>query len=280
MTEGSDFQAGRPARILTIAGSDSGGGAGIQADLKVITCLGGFGMSAVTALTAQNTLGVFGVHPAPPEFVAKQISVCLEDIGADAVKTGMLCNAEIVRAAADALRQRPVAAHLVIDPVMISKSGHRLLEPEAEEALIRDLLPLAAVVTPNLPEAARLAGFDVSDDADMKRAAEAIAALGPDAVIVKGGHLAGRPTDLLFDGDSFTLLPAERIETRNTHGTGCSFSAALATFLGQGHDLVDAARRAKQFITEAIRRGFSVGEGYGSTNPLAASERARSGEDE
>lgn len=256
-------------RVLTIAGSDSGGGAGIQADLKVITCLGGFGMSAVTALTAQNTQGVFGIHATPPEFVAQQIALCLDDIGADAVKTGMLCNAAIVRATADALRERDVR-NLVVDPVMYSKSAHRLLDEEAERAVIEDILPLAEVVTPNLPEASRLVGFEVVNLDDMRRAAEAIFALGPRAVIMKGGHLSGDAVDIFYDGTGFCELSSERIATKNTHGTGCSFSAALATELAWGSSPVEAARKAKRFITEAIRHSLAFGHGHGPTNPLAA----------
>lgn len=259
-------------RVLTIAGSDCSGGAGIQADLKVITCLGGYGMSAITALTAQDTRGVWGIHPIPPEFVAQQIDLCLNDIGADAVKTGMLCNAAIVRAAAESLRNHDVP-NLVVDPVMFSKSGHRLLDPEAEQAVIAELLPLCEVVTPNLPEASQLVGFEVEDADTMIEAAEAILALGPSAVIVKGGHLPDVASDLLYDGETFTELPAERIETKNTHGTGCSFASALATELARGLPLIEAARRAKRFITEAIRYALPLGEGHGPTNPLAASQR-------
>jgi len=264
----SDRTGRRPPRVLTIAGSDPSGGAGIQADLKVITCLGCFGMSAITALTAQNTKGVFGVLPVPPDFVVRQIELCADDIGLDAAKTGMLCNAPIVRAVAATLRERDVR-NLVVDPVMRSKSGHRLLDEEAEEALIAELLPLAAVVTPNLAEAERLAGVAVATGDDMRRAAEAIHRLGPGAVIVKGGHLGGDPTDLLFDGSTFVELPGERIVTRNTHGTGCCFSAALATELARGRPVHRAARRAKRFVTEAIRSAPDLGHGAGPTDPLA-----------
>ena len=261
-------------RVLTIAGSDSGGGAGIQADIKAITCLGGYAMSAVTALTAQDTRGVWGVHPVPPEFVGKQVDLCLTDIGADAAKTGMLCNAEIVRAVAGVLRKHAVE-RLVVDPVMFSKSAHRLLDESAERALIERVLPLARVVTPNLPEASRLAGFDVADMAAMRRAAQAILDLGPKAVLVKGGHLAGEAVDLLYDGATFTEFPCERIETKNTHGTGCTFSAALATFLGRGMPLPEAVAAAKRFITEAIRHALPLGQGHGPTNPMAAGEALR-----
>ena len=265
MTNGAPL----PPRILTIAGSDSGGGAGIQADIKVITCLGGYGMSAITALTAQDTRGVWGIHPVPPEFVAQQVELCLADIGVDAVKTGMLCNEAIVRAVAQVLR-RGKAPNLVVDPVMFSKSGHRLLDESAERALIEEILPLAEVVTPNLPEASRLAGFEVADAEGMRRAAKAIFALGPRAVVVKGGHLPGVAADLLFDGREFQTFPAERIDTKNTHGTGCSYSAALATALGRGLPLAEAVALAKKFITEAIRHSLPFGRGCGPTDPLAA----------
>lgn len=256
-------------RILTIAGSDCGGGAGIQADLKVITCLGGYGMSAITALTAQDTRGVWGIHAVPPEFVAQQVELCLADIGADAVKTGMLCNERIVRAVANILR-RCGAPNLVVDPVMFSKSGHRLLDEPAERAMVETILPLAAVITPNLPEASRLAGFEVGDAEGMRRAAKAILALGPRAVVVKGGHLPGVAADLLYDGRDFLTFPGARIETKNTHGTGCSYSAALATALGRGLPLAEAVGLAKRFITEAIRHSLPLGAGFGPTDPLAA----------
>jgi hydroxymethylpyrimidine/phosphomethylpyrimidine kinase len=253
---------------LTVAGSDSGGGAGVQADIKVVTALGGYAMSAVTALTAQDTRGVWGVHPVPPRFVAQQAQLCLVDIGADAVKTGMLCNAAIVRAVAEVFRRRG-APNLVVDPVMVSKSGHRLLDAAAERALVRHILPLARVVTPNLHEAARLVGREVVTPNDMRRAAEDILRMGPAAVIVKGGHLPGVARDLLYDGREFTWLPSPRVRTRNTHGTGCSFSAALALGLARGLDLPDAARLAKRFITQAIRASLPLGLGHGPTDPMA-----------
>ena len=268
-----EASAGMP-RVLTIAGSDSGGGAGIQADIKAITCLGGYAMSAITALTAQNTLGVWGVHAVPPEFVAQQIDVCLEDIGADAAKTGRLCNAGIVRAVARAVRAHGLR-RLVVDPVMFSKSGDRLLDEEAERALTEEMLPLAEVVTPNLSEASRLAGFDVSSREEMRRAAEVIRRMGPRAVIVKGGHLPGEAVDVLLDGEGFAELRGERIETRHTHGTGCSFSAALATALGRGLSTAEAARRAKRFIVEAIRHSLALGKGCGPTDPRAGAEGVR-----
>lgn len=288
MAPGDAPRCGPMRRILTIAGSDSGGGAGIQADIKVITCLGGYAMSAVTALTAQDTRGVWGIHPVPPDFVARQAEVCLTDIGADAVKTGMLCNADIVRSVAEVLRRHRLE-HLVVDPVMVSKSGHRLLDEAAESALVSEILPMAEVVTPNLPEASRLAGFETCDGQDMRRAAEAILELGPRAVIVKGGHAFGEGTpgqsenapggpggavDLLYDGRTFVELSGERIRTKNTHGTGCSFSAALATCLARGMPLRAAAEAAKRFITAAIRHALDLGSGCGPTNPLAGASAA------
>jgi hydroxymethylpyrimidine/phosphomethylpyrimidine kinase len=258
-------------RVLSIAGSDSAGGAGIQADIKVITCLGGYAMTAVTAVTAQDTRQVAGIHAIPPEFVAQQIEMCIADIGLDAAKTGMLSGAPTVRAVAEVLRRHRVA-HLVVDPVILSTSGCRLLDEQGEAALIREILPLCEVVTPNLAEAARLAGREVNDLSAMRCAAEAIARLGPRAVWIKGGHLAGAPTDLLYDGRGFLELQSERIETKDTHGAGCALSAALATELARGLELHDAARRAKQFITEALRNSLRLGKGRGPTDPLAAAQ--------
>jgi hydroxymethylpyrimidine/phosphomethylpyrimidine kinase len=262
----------RRPRVLSIAGSDSAGGAGIQADIKVITCLGGYAMTAVTAVTAQDTRQVAGIHVIPPEFVAQQIELCISDIGLDAVKTGMLSGAPTVRAAAEVLRKHRVA-HLVVDPVIFSTSGRRLLDESGEAALVREILPLCEAVTPNLAEAARLAGFEVRDFPAMRRAAEAIVKkLGPRAAWIKGGHLAGPPTDLLYDGNDFLELPSERIETKDTHGAGCALSAALATELARGLELHEAARRAKQFITEALRNSLRLGKGRGPTDPLAAAQ--------
>ncbi|MEJ5375322.1 MAG: bifunctional hydroxymethylpyrimidine kinase/phosphomethylpyrimidine kinase [bacterium] len=253
-------------RILTIAGSDSGGGAGIQADLKTITVLGGYGMSVLTALTAQNTRGVYGVHLVPAKFVKEQMDAVLGDIGADAAKTGMLATAEIVRAVAQGIKEHKVEL-LVVDPVMVAKSGDSLLSEEAVEALCKELLPLAYVVTPNLPEAARLAGIPVRDPKDMERAARIIHSMGPRHVVVKGGHLEDEPMDLVFDGESAHLLPGHRLASRNTHGTGCTFSAALATFLAQGQDLRQAVASSKEFVARAIATGVPLGKGFGPTNP-------------
>lgn len=255
-------------RALTVAGSDSGGGAGIQADLKTFSALGVFGMTAVTALTAQNTAGVFGVVEVTPEFVALQIDVVVRDIGVDAVKTGMLANAGIVEAVADRVRAHGLQK-LVVDPVMISKSGALLLKPEAVVALKSQLLPLALVVTPNLHEAAALCGFPVEDAKTMEDAARAIYDLGPRFVVVKGGHLPGNPCDLLYDGTGFTRYQAERFDTKNTHGTGCVFASAIAAGLAHGLGVAEAVGNARQFISSAIRHSLALGSGHGPANPMA-----------
>ena len=219
-------------RAMTIAGSDSGGGAGIQADVKTFAALGVFGTSAITALTAQNTVGVRGVFPVSPEFVSLQIDAIMEDIGTDAVKTGMLANSLIIETVAAAISRHSLGP-VVVDPVMVAKSGDALLEPEARRALVGKLLPLAAVVTPNLPEAEALCGFPIPDPQAMRLAAKAIFALGPRCVVVKGGHLEGGSVsmDLFFDGKRFEELSAPRARTRNTHGTGCTFASAVAARL-------------------------------------------------
>lgn len=255
-------------RILTIAGSDSGGGAGIQADLKVITVLGGFGMSAITALTAQNTVGVHGVHAVPLDFIAQQIDVVMTDIGADAAKTGMLATPEIVGVVAAAISRHHIEP-LVVDPVMVAKSGDVLLAQEAQQALKTELLPLAHAVTPNLPEAEVLCGFPVNNPDSMRAAARKIHQMGPTHVIVKGGHLDGRAVDILYDGNEFTTYDGPRLEQGNTHGTGCSFSAALATLLGQGVEIKAAVDQAKQYITRAIEAGLPIGKGHGPTDPYS-----------
>jgi hydroxymethylpyrimidine/phosphomethylpyrimidine kinase len=248
-------------KALTIAGSDSGGGAGIQADLKTFAAHGVYGSSAMTALTAQNTLGVQGVFPIDPEFVGQQIDSVMEDIGADAVKTGMLFSAEIIQVVAARVRKHSIR-NLVIDPVMVAKSGDKLLRDDAIEALKAELLPLALIVTPNLGEASVLAGFPVQDEIAMMEAAEAIKSLGPQWVVVKGGHLKDRADDLLYDGNRAIRLPAERIETRHTHGTGCTFSAAIAARLAKGDPVVEAVRGAKEYLTQALRAAVPIGGGH------------------
>jgi len=252
-----------PARILTVAGSDSGGGAGIEADIKTIERLGGFAMAAVTAVTAQNTVGVQGIWPLPPEAVAAQIRSCRDDLGIDAAKCGMLGGPEVVEAVAAELAAGP-ALPLVVDPVMRAKGGDRLLAPQAEEALRRLLLPLSTLVTPNLPEAAALVGHPVGTAAERERAAQELVELGARAALVKGGHGEGDDLeDLLYDGHRFYRFRTRRIATRHTHGTGCTLSAAIATGLGQGMDLPAAVARAVAYVQEAIRLAPGFGAGHG-----------------
>jgi hydroxymethylpyrimidine/phosphomethylpyrimidine kinase len=250
-------------RALTIAGSDSGGGAGIQADLKTFSAFRVYGASVLTAITAQNSIGVHGVVNLPPEFVARQLDAVLGDIGADAAKTGMLSTAPIIRVVAERLAAHRVE-RLVVDPVMIAKSGDPLLEPDARRALVEAILPLALIVTPNLHEAAALTDIPVATLEEMEAAARRIHALGPRWVLVKGGHLKGDPVDLLFDGRTVTRLPAERVPTPHTHGTGCTYSAAIAAGLARGAGLPEAVAEAKRYVTAAIRGGFALGRGVGS----------------
>ena len=255
-------------KILVIAASDSGGGAGIQADVKAITLCGGFAMTAITALTAQNTQTVKAVFPIPVEFIEQQIDAVMQDIGADAVKTGMLFTAAIVRSVARKIKDYGIAA-AVVDPVMKAKGGDTLLQEPAIEAVIRDLFPLALVVTPNLDEASLLCGFSIDSIETMKAAAKKIKAMGPHHVVVKGGHLAGDCIDLFYDGSTFTEFASPRIATTNTHGTGCTFASAVATEIAQGFSPLEAVQRAKQFIQDAISHSFSLGKGHGPTDPFA-----------
>jgi hydroxymethylpyrimidine/phosphomethylpyrimidine kinase len=254
------------ARALSIAGSDCSGGAGIQADLKTFEAFGVFGQSAITAVVAENTVGVQGVFPLPADFVAVQIASCLADIGADAVKTGMLVDAAIIRAVASALK-RHGAVHLVVDPVMRAKGGDPLIDPEAVETLVRELLPLAEVVTPNVPEAEALVGARLRTEADFRDAAEAIRRMGPRVVVMKGGHSPINPdgvsNDFVWDGRDWTCLPGQRSPDRNTHGTGCTFSAAIAAGLARGETVPEALANAKRYITEAIRNAPGLGKGHG-----------------
>ncbi|RMF73305.1 MAG: bifunctional hydroxymethylpyrimidine kinase/phosphomethylpyrimidine kinase, partial [Alphaproteobacteria bacterium] len=240
----------RRARVLSVAGSDSGGGAGIQADLKTITLLGGYGMTALTALTAQNTLGVSGIHPCPADFVARQITAVLDDIGADVVKTGMLFDTAIVATVAQTMAERHLIA--VVDPVMIAKGGAPLLQRDAVETLTQQLLPHTFLLTPNVPEAEALTGIAIDSETDMERAADKLRQMGARNVLVKGGHLAGDAVDILVGPGIHLRLAAERRPTRNTHGTGCSYATAIATLLAAGHPLPVAAQLAKRFITAAI----------------------------
>jgi hydroxymethylpyrimidine/phosphomethylpyrimidine kinase len=225
-------------------------------------------MSVVTALTAQNTMGVHGIHEIPSSFVEKQMEVVLSDIGADAIKTGMLAHSEIIRVVARKIRQYGLK-YVVVDPVMVAKSGDSLLRKDAQEALIRELIPLAWIVTPNLPEASVLAGFKVTSLEEMRKAARRIHQLGAKHVVVKGGHLKGRAVDLLYDGKRFEEIVAPRIKTKNTHGTGCTFASAIATLLARGDTVYGAVQKAKTFITLAIQSGLNLGKGHGPTNPSA-----------
>ncbi|PNU20591.1 phosphomethylpyrimidine kinase [Geothermobacter hydrogeniphilus] len=251
-------------RVLTVAGSDSGGGAGIQADLKTITLLGGYGMSAVTALTAQNTLGVTGIHPCPADFVAEQLETVLSDLGCDILKTGMLFSADIVSAVASAIDRHGLPA--VVDPVMIAKGGAPLLQQQAVEVLITELLPFTYLLTPNLPEAEALSGIAIETETEMERAARKLQTMGARNVLLKGGHLKGAAVDLLLAGDKLHRFASERIATTNTHGTGCSYSSAIATLLAQGQPLPVAVKTAKRFINAAIATAPDLGNGHGPVN--------------
>jgi len=249
---------------LTIAGSDSGGGAGIQADLKTFAELDVYGMSVLTALTAQNTVGVHGVHEVPADFVTAQLDAVATDLGVDAAKTGMLSSAPIIAAVAEGVRRHAIS-NLVVDPVAVSKHGDALLRDDAVEALRTELLPLALVVTPNLGEVALLTGVEVTDVAGLRKAADAVLALGPRWVLVKGGHLPGNlaAVDLLSDGEAEIEIASERLDTRDTHGTGCTVAAAITAGLARGLGVEAAVREAKAFVTGAIRHGLRLGAGIG-----------------
>ena len=255
------------ARVLAIAGSDSGGGAGIQADIKTITMLGAYAATAITALTAQDTSGVHAIHMVPPDFVARQIAVVLDDIGADAVKTGMLGDAATIQAVADALARHAPGVPLVVDPVMVAKGGASLLHPDAVAALTRLLLPMARVVTPNLPEAEVLTGLAIPDVVTMRRAATELLRMGVPAVLLKGGHLQGdEVVDLLATADGCEAFAAPRIASRHTHGTGCTLASAVATGLAQGMTLRDAVMRARSYVRAAIAAAPGLGKGHGPLN--------------
>jgi hydroxymethylpyrimidine/phosphomethylpyrimidine kinase len=254
-------------RVLIVAGSDSGGGAGIQADIKAVTAMNAFAATAITALTAQNTEGVHGVIPVEPAFIAQQIEVVLTDIGADAIKTGMLHSAEVIGTVVASLRQYAPGVPLVVDPVMVAKGGHRLLLSAAEAALRSSLLPLATLITPNLPEAAVLAGVPVHTEVDMRLAAERLAGLGAKAVLMKGGHLEGDVVvDLLFHDGRFERFEDARIASRHTHGTGCTLASAIAAGLAQSLSLSDAVRRARRYVRQAIETAPGLGRGHGPLN--------------
>ncbi len=253
---------------LTIAGSDSGGGAGIQADLKTFAALGVHGTSAITAITAQNTVAVTEIHEVPVRVIRAQIDAIIDDIGVQAVKTGMLAGAEIIEAVSSAIRDHGIKK-LVVDPVMVAKGGARLLHSDAIAALYRHLLPLALVVTPNIPEAEVLLGRTLVTLDDRRQAARDLVALGPRAAVVKGGHAAtGDAVDIYWDGSEMIELRARRVDTKNTHGSGCAFSAAIAAGLAKGQGTLEAVRAAKAFISGAIEHSLEVGRGHGPVNPM------------
>lgn len=245
---------------LTIAGSDSGGGAGIQADLKTFTALRVYGMSVLTALTAQNTGGVLAVHEVPAAFVSRQLEAVLADIPPHAAKTGMLLSGPVIEAVAGALRERPLP-HLVVDPVIYAGSGEPLLRPDARSMLVEELFPLTTLLTPNLEEAALLSGLRVTSPADMRRAARRLLSMGPKAVLIKGGHLEGPATDLLFDGERFRDFSSERIPLPRVHGAGCTLSAAITAWLARGEELEEAVLRARAYVVGAMREALSLGRG-------------------
>ena len=256
----------KPLTAMTIAGSDSGGGAGIQADLKTFAALGVYGTSVLTAITAQNTLGVTAIHEVPTDLIRAQIEAVVSDIGADAVKTGMLSSVEIIETVAEEVRRLGLIT-LVVDPVMVAKGGDRLLREDAVEALRSKLLPLATVVTPNGPEAEVLTGIKVQTPEDARRAAKEIVGMGAGSVVVKGGHLSdAEATDTFYDGNEFREFRAPRIGTKNTHGTGCTFASAIAAGLAKGLGLEEAVGRAKEYVTEAIRANLEIGAGHGPLN--------------
>ncbi len=250
-------------KVLTVAGSDSGGGAGIQADLKTFAALRVYGTSAVTAVTAQNTSRVTGVHSLPAEFVAKQVEAVVEDIGVDALKTGMLANPDIINAVAEVIRRYNLGP-LVVDPVMVAQSGDVLVERAAIKALREELLPLAAIVTPNLDEATILADQEVKNLEDMKAAAQSIFSLGPDWVLVKGGHMEGNTvTDLLYDGSEFRYYTSSRLAASNTHGSGCTYAAAITAMLTRNPEVPEAVGLAREYLLAALAEGINIGKGSG-----------------
>ena len=269
MNEASEHQTPpkQYCKVLTIAGSDSGGGAGIQADLKTFSAIGCYGMSVITALTAQNTRGVTGIHAVPPSFAVQQIDAVLSDIGADAVKIGMLYSAELIEVVAGALKKHS-ARKIVLDPVMVAQSGDKLLQDDAIEAIKTHLMPLSDVVTPNIPEASVLCGRRLKNWSDIEEAAKILARHGSRSILIKGGHgNENKSTDLLFLAreNRFVRLTADRIETNNNHGTGCTLSAAIASYMAKGMDIEEAVQKAKTFMNQAIAAGaaYKVGNGHG-----------------
>lgn len=253
-------------KVLTIAGSDTCGGAGIQADLKTMCALGVYGMSAITAVTAQNTLGVKDVMEMSKTIIEEQIRCIFDDINVDAVKVGMVSSEEIIRTIKDLLIEYH-ARNIVIDPVMVSKSGYFLLRPEAVEE-IKKFVAIADIITPNIPEAEVLSGIKINNQEDMERAAVKIHSLGAKNVLVKGGHRCNDANDVLYDGEKFIVIEGQRIDTNNTHGTGCTLSSAIASYISKGYSVEEAVKRAKQYITKAIENSFSIGHGVGPVGHL------------
>lgn len=247
---------------LTIAGSDSSGGAGIQADLKTFSAIGTYGMSVITAITAQNTQGVFGVEELSSKIIKGQIKAVCEDIPPKAIKVGMVSSPEIIKDIVDSLEKYP-CEYLVVDPVMISKSGYSLLKPEAKDNLIKYLIPKAYIVTPNIPEAEEISNMKINTVEDMKKAGKVILNLGPKYVLMKGGHLEGDCVDVLIGEDLFEIFKCERVNRKNTHGTGCTMSSAITSHLALGYDIVESVKLSKDYITEAIRHSFDIGHGVG-----------------
>lgn len=256
-------------RVLVIAGSDSGGGAGIQADIKAVAAMGGYATTAITAVTAQNTLGVSAVHALPVEMVVAQIRAVLEDIGTDAIKTGMLVNAPIVLAVADLIASEAAGLPFVLDPVMIATSGDALLDADAETAIRERLLPLATLITPNIPEAERLAGGKIEDIDGQIGAAEALMEMGARAALVKGGHLSGSiARDVLVSSRGMEIIERPKVETRHTHGTGCTLASAIAALLARGYSLSDSVKHAGDYLYEAISRAPGFGAGHGPVDHM------------
>ena len=258
-------------KVLCVGGSDSGGGAGIQADLKALSASGCYGLSVITALTAQNTRGVQDIFPVPQRFIAAQLDAVLSDIGADAFKTGMMLTAGAVNTVVRKIEQYRIK-NVVVDPVMIAKGGRTMMQEAAKQALVKRLLPLTRVLTPNIPEAESLAQLKIRSIAGMKKAAAVISDLGVENVVIKGGHLPGRRNsgsiDILYDGNQYYEFSADWIETKNTHGTGCTYASALAANLAQGKNIVDAVAQAKILVTKAIEHSLCLGEGHGPVNIL------------
>ncbi|MBD7910299.1 bifunctional hydroxymethylpyrimidine kinase/phosphomethylpyrimidine kinase [Clostridium cibarium] len=251
---------------LTIAGSDSSGGAGIQADIKSISANGVFAMSVITAVTVQNTMGVFGVQDIEAEIIEAQIKAIFDDIDVNAIKIGMVSKIESIKAISKGLRRQKNLPPIVVDPVMISKSGFKLLLEDAKETLIKELFPLATLITPNLPEAEEILDDKISNVEEMKKACIKLKELGPKYVLIKGGHLEEDATDVLYDGEKFIYLNQKRIDTKNTHGTGCTLSSAIAASLAKGMNIEEAVKEGKRYITVAIEHGFKLGKGVGPTN--------------